>query len=145
MPSEETPVPVDPARSRLMSRVRGRNTKPEMVVRRLVHAMGYRHRLHRRDLPGTPDLVFPARRKIVFVHGCFWHRHPGCRHATSPKTRQGFWEHKFQENVERDRRKLESLVRLGWQSLVIWSCETSDTVSLEMKLRRFLEGHERAP
>src|SRR4051794_37940993 len=89
-------------RSRMMSRIRGRDTKPELAVRRLAHRMGYRFRLHRRDLAGSPDLVFPGRRKVIFVHGCYWHRHPGCRFAYSPKSNVDFWNEKFSSNVARD-------------------------------------------
>lgn len=130
---------IDPARSALMSRIHGKNTKPELVVRRLAHALGYRFRLHRRDLPGSPDLVFPGRKKVVFVHGCFWHRHPGCRRATTPKTRMEFWLAKFARNVERDVRKEMELIAAGWEVLVIWECETRDPDVLAATLRAFLE------
>lgn len=113
-------------RSNVMSRIRGRDTRPEMIVRRLAHRLGYRFRLHRRDLPGRPDLVFPSRRKVILVHGCFWHRHPGCRHATTPATNAAFWRSKFARNTERDRRVLQSLRTAGWDPLVVWECETRD-------------------
>ena len=113
-------------RSEVMSRIRGRDTKPEMIVRRIAHGLGFRFRLHRRDLPGSPDLVFPKHRAVIMVHGCFWHRHPGCRYATSPKTRVRFWEEKFEGNVVRDRRNEDALDELGWRVLVIWECETRD-------------------
>src|SRR4051812_5907882 len=100
-----------------MSKVRSGDTKPEMVVRRLLHGEGYRYRLHDRRLPGSPDIVFASRRKAIFVHGCFWHRHPGCRRATTPKTRTSFWEAKFAANVARDQRQLQSLDKLGWNVL----------------------------
>ncbi|URD59893.1 DNA mismatch endonuclease Vsr [Sphingomonas sp. KRR8] len=109
-----------------------------MVVRRLLHAMGNRFRLHRRDLPGTPDIVLPGARKAIFVHGCFWHRHPGCPKATTPKTRREFWREKFDRNVERDRRKEVELRQAGWDVLTIWECETRDTVALEKNLRDWL-------
>ena len=131
--------PVDASRSALMARVRGKDTKPEMVVRRVAHALGYRFRLHRRDLPGSPDLVFPNRRKVIFVHGCFWHRHPGCRRATTPKTRAEFWLAKFERNVERDVRKEIELMAAGWEVLVIWECETRDPDGISSKLRIFLD------
>lgn len=113
-----------------MSRVRGKNTAPEFVVRGLAHALGYRFRLHRKDLPGSPDLVFPSRHKVVFVHGCYWHRHPGCRRASTPGTRRDFWEAKFARNVERDARKERELRQAGWDVLTIWECETRDVERL---------------
>ncbi|WP_245435514.1 very short patch repair endonuclease [Microvirga calopogonii] len=118
---------VDPARSRQMSLVRNRDTKPEMVVRRLVHSMGFRYRLHRRDLPGKPDLVFPGRRKVIFVHGCFWHRHPDptCWRARLPKSRPEFWIPKLEGNAARDERDIAALEADGWQVLVIWECQTT--------------------
>jgi len=126
------------ARSALMGKIRGRDTKPEIEVRRLVHALGYRFRLHRRELPGCPDLVFPGRRKVVFVHGCFWHRHEGCRHAVMPATRREFWTRKLEANRMRDRRSLANLRRLGWKVLVVWECETEGREKLASKLLRFL-------
>lgn len=126
-------------RSAMMSRIRGRDTKPELVVRRLAHALGYRFRLHRRDLPGAPDLVFPGRRKVVFVHGCFWHRHPGCRFAYEPKSNIDFWQRKFGSNVDRDARVLQELRDTGWHPLVVWECETSDLGSLTARLKSHLE------
>lgn len=125
-------------RSYLMSRVRGKNTTPELRVRKLAHALGYRFRLHRRDLPGKPDLVFPRLRKIVFVHGCFWHRHVGCRLATYSKSRTTFWEDKFKRNVERDQFVQAALRTLGWQILVIWECESREPDLLKAKLQDFL-------
>jgi DNA mismatch endonuclease, patch repair protein len=107
-----------------MSRVRGKNTNPEMRVRRVAHALGLRFRLHRRDLPGKPDLVFPKHRVALFVHGCFWHRHPGCRKATDPKSREEYWQAKFSDNVERDARVVEKLEKLGWRVGTIWECES---------------------
>lgn len=126
-------------RSALMSRIRGKDTKPELAVRRLAHSMGYRFRLHRRDLPGRPDLVFPRLRKVVFVHGCFWHQHPGCRYAYQPKSRVEFWKVKFAANAARDRSALAALNDLGWDTLVVWECETSDMGSLERELEAFLK------
>lgn len=122
-----------------MGRVRGKNTCPELVVRRAAHAMGYRFRLHRRDLPGSPDLVFRAKRAVVFVHGCFWHRHPGCRRASNPGTRQDFWQAKFQRNVNRDRRNEAELRTAGWRVLIIWECETKNVDQLRDRLERFLD------
>ena len=128
---------VDRARSALMSRVRGKNTKPELVVRREAHALGYRFRLHRSDLPGTPDLVFPRLHKVVFVHGCFWHRHEGCSRTTTPTTRAAYWQRKFEQNVQRDRRNVTMLEALGWKALVIWECETFDRSRLAESLSSF--------
>lgn len=121
-----------------MSRVRGKDTKPEMAVRRMLHRDGYRYRLHRRDLPGTPDLVFPSRRVALFVHGCFWHRHEHCRRASTPKTRVAFWENKFRRNVERDRINLNRLEQQGWRVIVVWECETTDLLDLRTRLLREL-------
>lgn len=121
-----------------MARVGPKDTKPERVVRRISHALGYRFRLQRRDLPGTPDLIFPRLRKIIFVHGCFWHRHPGCKKASMPKTRVDFWADKFARNIERDARKEFELRQLGWDVAVVWECETRDTKTLESRLARWL-------
>ena len=122
-----------------MSRIRGKDTKPEMRVRRLVHGMGYRYRLHAKELPGRPDLVFGPRRKAIFVHGCFWHRHPGCSDNQIPKTRSDYWRHKLDRNVERDRRTEAALRAAGWSVLVIWECETNgDTDGLARRIRTFL-------
>ena len=108
-----------------MRAVRSKDTTPELAVRKLAHALGYRFRLHRRELPGSPDLVFPGRRKVVFVHGCFWHRHAGCaRGASTPATRRGFWEAKFARNVARDRRDRRRLRAAGWGVMVVWECQT---------------------
>ncbi len=127
-------------RSRRMAAVRPVDTKPEFIVRRLVHGMGYRYRLHRRDLPGTPDLVFPARRAVVFVHGCFWHRHEGCALARIPKSRVEFWTRKLEGNRERDARELKELRATGWRVLIIWECELKNPKTLARRLRRFLDG-----
>ncbi len=130
--------PIEPSRSKLMSRVRRANTKPELMVRRLLHALGFRFRLHRRGLPGTPDIVLPRHRTAIFVHGCFWHRHEGCTKTTTPKTRQAFWQAKFDANVARDRRNLDLLETLGWRPVVIWECETKDAGSLGARLSTLL-------
>ena len=122
-------------RSEMMSGIKGRDTLPERTVRRIAHSMGLRFRLHRRDLPGRPDLVFPRHRLAVFVHGCFWHRHDGCRYAYTPKSRTDFWVGKFEQNVARDRRNEEALCDLGWTVLTIWECETrSNNESVQQKL-----------
>jgi DNA mismatch endonuclease, patch repair protein len=131
---------VSPARrSQLMSRIRGADTRPELIVRRLVHSLGFRFRLHRRDLPGTPDLAFPSRRKVVFVHGCFWHRHRGCRFAYTPKSNSDFWEKKFATNQVRDRRVIRRLRASGWDPLIVWECEVGDLA----RVRRALVAHLR--
>lgn len=121
--SANDPMPTK-ERSLLMARVRQRDTKPEMLVRRAIHGIGYRFRLQRRDLPGSPDIVLPKHKLAIFVHGCFWHRHPGCRLASTPKTRVNFWASKFVANIARDERAIEELQRLGWRVAVIWECET---------------------
>jgi DNA mismatch endonuclease (patch repair protein) len=127
-------------RRALMARVKSRDSRPELAVRRGAHALGFRFRLHRRDLPGTPDLVFPRLNKVIFVHGCFWHRHPGCSRTTSPKTRAAYWEEKFQANIARDAARLAELRELGWEVLVVWECETFNRAALSERLRSFL-GH----
>lgn len=124
-------------RSALMGRIRGKNTKPELFVRRLLHRLGYRFRTHSKELPGRPDIVFSARRRVVFVHGCFWHRHD-CDRAYVPKTRSEFWQRKFRRNVERDREDQDRLQSLGWQVLVIWECEINPDGDLEKRLTDFL-------
>jgi len=123
-----------------MARIRGKDTKPELIVRRLAHAAGYRYRLHRRDLPGCPDLVFPRYRKIIFVHGCFWHRHSCRKGRSTPRTRRRFWKKKFDENRERDRRNRRALRRQGWQVLVVWECQTKDPEKLLQRLHQFLDN-----
>lgn len=128
------------ARSALMARIRPVDTKPEMVVRRLSHGLGYRFRLHQRNLPGTPDLVFPRMRKAIFVHGCFWHRHLGCKKSSMPKTRVAFWTQKFADNIARDARKEEELVSMGWRIMIIWECEIGDIVTLRSKIQAFLSA-----
>ena len=143
MPESLTPE----RRSRLMARVKGTNTKPEVVLRSLLHRMGYRFRLHRKDLPGSPDIVLPKYRTAIFVHGCFWHRHPGCKRTTTPKNNYEFWQTKFAQNIERDARKHAQLLQLGWHVIIVWECETvpGKASELEVKFRKALcEGpHER--
>lgn len=121
-----------------MSRVRGKNTRPELIVRKLVFAAGYRYRIHVRTLPGSPDLVFPARKKVIFVHGCFWHRHDNCDNARMPKSRVEFWEDKLNGNRCRDERTRAALRQAGWDVLVLWECELGDLLALENKVRTFL-------
>jgi len=123
-------------RSRLMSGIRSKNTQPELVVRSALHMTGCRFRLHRSDLPGRPDLVLPKYRVTVFVHGCFWHRHPGCRLTYMPKSRIAFWRRKFQENIQRDRKVMSALSKLGWRTIVIWECETRDALHINRKMLR---------
>lgn len=121
-------------RRRLMARFKSANTKPEMAVRRLLHRLGYRFRIHRKDLPGRPDIVLPRYRTAIFVHGCFWHRHAGCKVATFPKSQPEFWRAKFDNNVERDAANTSRLEALGWRVLVVWECETRDAHALEVRL-----------
>lgn len=132
---------LDPAqRSERMARVRGKDTRPEMTVRRLVHAMGYRYRLHRRGLPGSPDLALITRRKAIFVHGCFWHRHPDpcCKLARLPKSRPEFWIPKLERNRQRDIENQQALRAMGWDYLVIWECQLKDKASLIEVIKAFL-------
>lgn len=126
------------ARSALMARVRSKDTSPELLVRSMLHGMGFRFRLHRKDLPGSPDIVLPGRRKVVWVHGCFWHRHPGCKYASIPKSNHRFWDDKFKNNVRRDRSHQSRVEELGWEPLVVWQCELQDPEKLARKLARFL-------
>ena len=126
-------------RSRNMSRIRSKDTKPEMLVRRVTHGMGYRYRLHDRRLPGCPDLVFRRRHKVIFVHGCFWHRHRNCALAPLPKSNREFWTPKLNANRKRDERNLRALTKAGWSVLVIWECETGDADALARRIRDFLE------
>ncbi|WP_346897537.1 very short patch repair endonuclease [uncultured Roseibium sp.] len=121
-------------RSALMARIGSKDTKPELKVRRLLHVLGYRFRLHRKGLPGRPDIVLPKWKTAIFVHGCFWHRHPGCKDASTPKTNVEFWEKKFLENTTRDERVSNELRQLGWKVVVIWECETKSLDKLAMRL-----------
>lgn len=125
-------------RSEIMSRIRSSDTRPEMQIRRLLHGLGYRYVLHKRDLPGVPDLVFPSRRKIVFVQGCFWHQHKGCADGRIPKSRVSYWEPKLQRNVERDRRNISKLRRGGWRVMLVWECDIANVDALRNRLVRFL-------
>ena len=129
-------------RSLNMSRIRGRDTKPELIVRRMLHAAGFRYRLHRKDLPGKPDLVFPGRKKIVFVHGCFWHCHHCRAGQVRPSDNASFWQAKREGNVQRDLRNLAALEERGWDPLVVWECETKDRPALLTKLMAFLKPAE---
>ncbi len=137
----DTRTPVQ--RRRIMQAVKSMHTKPEMAVRRLLHRMGYRYRLHRKDLPGRPDIAFGSRRKAVFVHGCFWHGH-GCAKGRLPKSRLDYWQPKIAQNVERDRTKREQLEALGWDVLTVWQCELGDVDALATKLRHFVDQPKKA-
>ena len=123
-----------------MAAIRSGGTKPEMIVRRIAHGLGYRFRLHRKDLPGKPDLVFVSRRKIVFVHGCFWHLHPkaACLDARVPKSNQDYWRPKLERNVARDKQNRRALARMGWKVLIVWDCETKNEERIARRLQRFL-------
>lgn len=126
-------------RSKRMSLVRAKDTQPELLVRQLVHGLGFRYRLHRADLPGKPDLVFGPRKKIIFVHGCFWHGHEGCSKGRLPKSRLEYWGPKLEENKQRDRLNLDDLRKMGWAVLVLWQCELKDTERLTKCIVRFLD------
>ncbi len=126
------------ARSENMRRIRSRDMKPELAVRRLVHSLGYRYRLHRSDLPGKPDLVFVSRQKVIFVHGCFWHQHTRCIDGKLPQSRQEYWVPKLHKNKERDRRNLRRLRRSGWKCLVVWECQTKDSNKISARILSFL-------
>jgi DNA mismatch endonuclease (patch repair protein) len=125
-------------RRRIMQAVGTKNTGPEMKVRRILHALGLRFRLHRKDLPGKPDIVLPRHRKVIFVHGCFWHAH-GCAKGQPPKSRSDYWLPKLARNVERDRTKKEHLESLGWKVLVVWQCEIKETEQLTARLQAFVD------
>jgi DNA mismatch endonuclease (patch repair protein) len=127
-------------RSAIMSRIRGRDTLPEMIVRRLVHSMGYRYRLHVAKMPGKPDLVFSKLKCVIEVRGCFWHQHRGCSRSDIPKTRPEFWGPKLARNQRRDEENMRKIRHLGWRLCVVWECETKDTGKLFKRLGRFLEG-----
>ena len=126
-------------RSKTMSAVRQKHTGPELAIRRLLHGLGYRYRLHRKALPGQPDLVFVSKRKVVFIHGCFWHGH-GCSKGKLPKSRLEYWEPKIARNKNRDRNNEKRLMDLGWNVCIVWQCEIADPGDLQMKLTRFLSG-----
>ena len=126
-----------------MAAIRGKDTAPELQVRSIVHGLGYRYRLNVRGLPGSPDLVLPRLDTVIFVHGCFWHRHPGCRYATTPATRKRFWQNKFDANTARDRRVTRQLRRLGWSVLTVWECQLKRPEAVVDRLERLL--WERSP
>ena len=127
-------------RSEIMARVRSKNMRPELAVRKLVFALGFRYRLHAKDLPGHPDLVFRSRKKVIFVHGCFWHRHPHCALARMPKSHVDFWQRKLEGNRQRDEKNRRALLREGWKVLTIWECQLNDAAGVESKIRRFLDA-----
>jgi DNA mismatch endonuclease (patch repair protein) len=125
-------------RSALMARIGSRDTGPELTVRRLLHSLGFRFRLQRADLPGRPDIVLSRSKKVIFVHGCFWHQHAGCRKAALPKTREDFWRRKLERNAARDHKAIEALLDLGWNSCIIWECETKDPDVLKSRITAFM-------
>ena len=125
-------------RSQIMSKIKGKDTKPEIVVRSLLHQMGYRFRLHRRDLPGNPDIVLPKHKKVIFVHGCFWHGHKDCPRAKRPSTNKKFWNEKLSKSIKRDTFNQKKLKKMGWLTLIIWQCEMKDSKNLQSKLESFL-------
>jgi DNA mismatch endonuclease, patch repair protein len=124
-------------RSWNMSRIKGKNTRPEILVRSLLHRLGYRFRLHRKNLPGKPDIVLPKYKTVIFVHGCFWHRHENCKYAYSPKSRVDFWKEKFAGTVKRDKQHIKQLNEMGWRVEVIWECETNDQNRLKKKFSKY--------
>lgn len=138
---------VDAATRSVMRGNRGKDTKPELFLRRALHAMGYRFRLHLSDLPGTPDIVFPSRRAAIQVHGCFWHQHEGCRHAVRPRTRSEYWLPKLDRNVQRDRENEARLRAMGWRLLLVWECELADQPDVLTRVAHFLgpPGHGSSP
>lgn len=139
------PESVSPLRSRNMAAIRGKDTAPEVAVRRMLHGMGLRFRLHRKDLPGRPDIVLPKHRVAVFVHGCFWHRHEGCPFTTTPKTRQEFWLAKFDTNVARDKRNQAELERMGWRVQVVWECELREPETLRRRIAETFQPFDWTP
>ena len=136
--SSEVIHKVSEQRSRNMSAIKSKNTKPEIKVRKVLHSMGYRFRLHSKDLPGSPDIVLPKYKTVIFVHGCFWHRHENCKYTSTPKTRQEFWENKFNSNKKRDQKIQKEIIDLGWKFIIIWECETHNIQPLEEKIKRLL-------
>ena len=132
--SSEVIHKVSEQRSKNMAAIKSKNTKPEIKVRKVLHSMGYRFRLHSKDLPGSPDIVLPKYKTVIFVHGCFWHRHENCKYASTPKTRKEFWNKKFTENKKRDSEIQEKIKILDWRSVVIWECETKNIEDLRDKI-----------
>ena len=136
---KETNHIISASRSKNMSAIKSKNTKPEVEVRKLLHSMGFRFRLHKKDLPGSPDIVLPKYKTVIFVHGCFWHRHQNCKYASNPKTRVDFWNKKFKDNIERDIKNQEKLKSFGWKSKIIWECETKNIDKLREKLIHIMD------
>ena len=132
--SSEVIHEVSVQRSRNMSAIKSKNTKPEIKVRKVLHSMGYRFRLHSKNLPGSPDIVLPKYKTVIFVHGCFWHRHENCKYASTPKTRKDFWNKKFEVNIKRDSEIQDKIKNLDWKSVVIWECETKNIENLRDKI-----------
>ncbi len=138
--SSEVIHKVSEQRSRNMSAIKSKNTKPEIKVRKVLHSMGYRFRLHSKDLPGSPDIVLPKYKTVIFVHGCFWHRHQNCKYASTPKTRQEFWNKKFNENINRDKINQENLSSKGWKIIIIWECEIKNKkINLEKIFKKVIK------
>lgn len=131
-------------RSRIMAAIGGKNTRPELMVRRALHARGFRYRLHSSKLPGKPDMVLPSRRAVIFVHGCFWHRHTGCHWCTFPKTRMEFWNSKFEHNIARDARQQDELLQMGWRVGIVWECvtKTSDFSTVVRQLSEWISSRQ---
>ncbi len=129
-------------RSWNMGRIKSHDTKPELVVRSLLHSMGFRFRLHKKDLPGRPDIVLPKYRTVIFVHGCFWHRHEGCKYAYTPKSRIEFWKEKFQGTITRDKKNIKDLKKHDWKVVVVWECEIRDIEKLKKKLKTKLSADQ---
>ncbi len=127
------------ARSWNMSRIRSKDTKPEKIVRSMLHRIGYRFRLHRKDLPGKPDIVLPKYKTVIFIHGCFWHRHKGCKRCTTPSTNQKYWIPKLEHNVVKDKTNQKVIKKSGWKPIIIWECETKDLVKLSKKINKALK------
>ncbi len=126
-------------RSQIMSRISGKDTKPEMLVRSLLHRMGFRFRLHTKDLPGKPDITLPKHKKVIFIHGCFWHGHIDCPRSKRPSTNVKFWNEKIDGNIKRDKKNIQSLENQDWKTLILWTCEIKDQKTLESKLTSFME------
>ena len=131
---KESLYKVSKERSKNMAAIKSKNTNPEIKVRKLLHSMGYRFRLHKKELPGSPDIVLKKYKTVVFVHGCFWHRHKECKYASNPKTREEFWNKKFLSNIERDIKVRERIKAAGWKSIVVWECELKDIQKLKKRL-----------
>lgn len=129
-------------RSLIMSKIKGKDTKPEKIVRSILHRMGYRFRLHRKDLPGNPDIVLSKHKKVIFVHGCFWHGHKDCPRAKRPSTNKKFWNEKLTKNIDRDKKNQEKLQQAGWTPLVIWQCQIKEDQGIKEKLSEFFSSEE---